>query len=253
MSDNRRYEEAEMMQAQRDRRTLVTRTREDLAQRIRRGEFRAGDQLPSEPELARAYSVSRVTLREALKGLQQEHLLYAVHGRGTFVAPASITRPMTRLQSVTELAADLGYAMTTRVLDVRSEDAIERDAAALNVPVGTPLTRLERLRLVDDRPAIYSMDLFPTSLVQDAPDTAWQDSLFAYIEGHAGLHVTHATATLRAVLLDAATARRIGAKRAAPWLLLEQTNFADGSRPLVYSLDYHHGELFSFDVLRRRY
>lgn len=242
-----------MMQAQRDRRTLVTRTREDLAQRIRSGEYRAGDQLPSEPDLARAYNVSRVTMREALKGLQQEHLLYAVHGRGTFVAPAPITRPITRLQSVTELAVELGYAMTTRVLAVHNEEAAEPDAAALGVMVGTPLTRLERLRLVDDHPAIYSMDLFPSALVQDAPDTAWQDSLFAYIEGHAGLHVTHAASRLRAVLLDARTAGRIGAKRTVPWLLLEQTNFADGARPLVYSLDYHHGEMFSFDVLRRRY
>jgi DNA-binding GntR family transcriptional regulator len=242
-----------MMQAQRDRRTLVARTREDLARRIRSGEFRAGEQLPSEPELARTYSVSRVTMREALKGLQQEHLLYAIHGRGTFVAPAPITRPITRLQSVTELVDDLGYTMTTRVLEARDEPASGHNAAALGVDEGTPLVRLERLRLVDDRPAIYSLDIFPASLVQGVPAELWQDSLFAYIEGHARLHIGHSTATIRAILLDNATSTRIGAKRGLPWLLLEQTNFTDSNRPLVYSLDYHHSEMFSFEVLRRRY
>src|SRR5205085_6707931 len=203
-----------MVTAQRDRRTLVARTREDLARRIHEGEFSPGQQLPSEPDLARAYNVSRVTMREALKGLQQEHLLYAVHGRGTFVASVPITRPLTRLQSVTELAADVGYTLTTRVLEARRADATGAAAAALGVTEGTPLLRLERLRLVDDHPAIYSIDIFPARLVQDErPTEAWQSSLFAYIEQHAGLRITHSTTTLRAALLDAATCARIGAKR----------------------------------------
>src|SRR5205085_8003160 len=127
-----------MVTAQRDRRTLVARTREDLARRIHEGELRPGQQLPSEPDLARAYNVSRVTLREALKGLQQEHLLYAVHGRGTFVASVPITRPLTRLQSVSELAADLGYTLSTRVLEARREGAARAAAAALGVTEARP-------------------------------------------------------------------------------------------------------------------
>lgn len=243
---------SETMQVQRDRRTLVARAREDLARRIRDGEFKPGQQLPSEPDLARAYDVSRVTMREALKGLQQEHLVYAVHGRGTFVADTPITRPVTRLQSVTELVADLGYTMTTRVLDVRDEGASGAAAAALGVAEGTPLVRLERLRLVDGRPAIYSIDVFPAALVDGRSEADWQTSLFAYIEGHAGLHITHSTATLRAVLLDAVTSARIGAAPALPWLLMQQINVTSENRPVVYSHDYHHGEMFSFDVLRRR-
>src|SRR5579871_1502447 len=117
MSDNWRFEMAmaERPDVRRDRRTLVARTREDLVRRIRLGEFKPGQQLPSEPDLARSYDVSRVTVREALKGLQQEHLVFIVHGRGTFVADTPITPPVTRLQSVTELVADLGHTMTTSV------------------------------------------------------------------------------------------------------------------------------------------
>src|SRR5947209_6249532 len=146
--------------AQRDRRTLAAQVHEDLARRIHKGELSPGQQLPSEPELARMYNVSRMTVREALKGLQREHLLYVVPGSGTFVAHVPITRPVTRLQSVTELAADLGYAMTTRVLTVRKVGASGAAATALGVEEGTPLLFLERLREVDDQPAIYSLDFF---------------------------------------------------------------------------------------------
>lgn len=237
----------------RDRRTLVTQTREHLVRRIRAGEFKPGQRLPSESDLAQTYEVSRVTMREALKGLQQEHLLYTVHGSGTYVADTPITRQVTHLQSVTELAADLGYAMTTRVLDVR-RDGVATAAMALNLAAAAPLMCLERLRLVDGRPAIYSLDYFAATLAEDTrAGIEWEGSLFTYIETHNNLTITHSVATLRAALLAAALCARINAKRGQPWLLMEQTNFTSDNRPVVYSLDYHHGEMFSFDVLRRRY
>ncbi len=243
-----------MMQPRRDRRTLVTRTREHLVRRIRGGEFKPGQRLPSESDLAQAYDVSRVTMREALKGLQQEHLIYSVHGTGSFVADTAITRQVTHLQSVTELVADLGYTMETQVLDVRREGAVGVAATALSVAAGAPLLCLERLRLVDGRPAIYSLDYFPDSLADlNRAAGEWEESLFAYIETRNSLSITHSTATIRAALLAAQICARIGAKRIQPWLLMEQTNFTADNRPVVYSLDYHHGEMFSFDVLRRRY
>src|SRR5262245_41186548 len=139
---------AETPGMRRDRRTLVARTREDLVRRIRQGEFKPGQQLPSEPDLARAYDVSRVTVREALKGLQQEHMVYVIHGRGTFVADTPITRPVTRLQSVTELMADLGYSMTTSVLGEYTTAGPSAATDALGLAAGTPLVYLERLRRV---------------------------------------------------------------------------------------------------------
>lgn len=244
---------AETALIRRDRRTLVARTREDLVRRIRQGEFRPGQQLPSEPDLARAYDVSRVTVREALKGLQQEHLVYVIHGRGTFVADTPITRPVTRLQSVTELMADLGYTMTTSVLGVHTSAEPSAASEALGVAAGTPLVHLERLRRVDGRPAIYSIDVFPAGLVEEnLPEDTWQGSLFALIEGRTGIRITYSTATLRAVLLDSAVQERIGAAPHTPWLLMEQVNYTAENRPIVYSHDYHHGEMFSFDVVRRR-
>lgn len=236
----------------RDRRTLVTQTREHLVRRIRAGEFKPGQRLPSESDLAQTYEVSRVTMREALKGLQQEHLLYTVHGSGTYVADRPITRQVTHLQSVTELAADLGYAMTTRVLDIRRDDAAAA-ATALNL-AAAPLMCLERLRLVDGRPAIYSLDYFAAALADDThTGVEWEGSLFTYIETRNNLTITHSVATLRAALLAGALCTRINAKRGQPWLLMEQINFTADNRPVVYSLDYHHGEMFSFDVLRRRH
>jgi GntR family transcriptional regulator len=228
--------------------------REDLVRRIYEGEYTPGEQLPSEPDLARVYEVSRMTVREALKSLQQESLLYVVPGSGTFVARAPIIRAVTRLQSVTELAAGLGYTMVTRVLSARADGASSTIAAALGIEIGDPVLFLERLRLIDDQPAIHSLDTLPARLVEmDRPAEAWQGSLFAYIDARNDLHITHSTATLRPVLLDAPTRARIGAPPDIPWQLIEQTSYAGDRHPVIHSLDYHRGDLFSFDMVRRRY
>jgi GntR family transcriptional regulator len=143
--------------------------------------------------------------------------------------------------------------MTTSVLSVQTNGASSPAAEALGVAAGTPLVHLERLRLVDGRPAIYSIDVFPAGLVEEnLPASTWQGSLFALIEGRAGIRITHTTATLRAVLLDATVQERIGAAPQVPWLLMEQINYTAENRPIVYSHDYHHGEMFSFDVVRHR-
>src|SRR5215510_10871151 len=57
-----------------------------ISQRIDRGEYAPGAQLPFENELSRELGVSRVTVREALRVLAQENILIKVQGRGTFVA-----------------------------------------------------------------------------------------------------------------------------------------------------------------------
>lgn len=242
-----------MVLEQRDRRPLAERAREDLAHRIYSGEFQPGQQLPSEPELARAYKVSRMTIREAIKGLQREHLLYSRRGQGTFVTHVPIARPITRLQTGTELAAELGYALTTRVLDAQVEEAQGTIAHALRLPIGTPLLRLERLRCVEDQPALYSIDRFEARWVdEDRPAEAWQGSLFSYLHQRTGCAITHTTATLRAVTLETETSSRLGADPRIAWFLMEQVNYDADNQPLMYSLDYHNGDLFTFEVIRRR-
>jgi DNA-binding LacI/PurR family transcriptional regulator len=62
------------------------RLRDLLRQTLTDGTWQVGDRLPSEPELATTYGVSRSTVREAITSLVQEGLLYRLHGKGTFVA-----------------------------------------------------------------------------------------------------------------------------------------------------------------------
>ncbi|MDB5073858.1 MAG: transcriptional regulator, GntR family [Chloroflexi bacterium] len=242
-----------MLQGTQDRRPLAERVREDLAHRIRSAEFKQGQQLPTEAELARVYDVSRMTIREAIKGLQRDHLLFIRRGQGTFVTHMPIQHPITLLQTGSELATELGFALTTKVLSLEIEPAQEAASNALAIPIGTPLARLERLRCVDAVPALYSIDRFEASWVEgERPLEAWEGSLFSYIFARTGRSITHSSATLRAVTLDVETSSHINAEPGIAWFVMEQVNYDAENRSLVYSVDYHKGDLFSFEVMRRR-
>ena len=221
-----------------------------LRGRITLGEYAPGERLPPEADLARAFGVSRVTVREALRLLQRDGLLKARHGRGHFVlAHGLIREPITELHSVTELLTSLGYSIETEVLAFGAEPAGEH-ADLLRLETDRPLTRVERLRSSGGTALIYSIDLVPTHLLGDA-ERPLEGSLIAELEAR-GVQIARARATIRAAALPRAVARRVGVLPSQPWLLLEQLHFDQDDRPVVWSLDYHRGDRFEFNVLRQR-
>src|SRR5947199_10566309 len=95
--------------ATRARSSLRHRIAEELREQLRGGEYLAGAQLPSEPELARRLGVSRSSLRAALALLEAEGVLRSVHGSGTFVTDRPLLRnDLSRNFGVSEMIAATG-------------------------------------------------------------------------------------------------------------------------------------------------
>src|SRR5579872_6100582 len=87
---------------------LYRRISDELRAKIESGEYRPGDRLPSELELARAHNVSRITSRQALDLLGSEGLLVRRQGMGTFVTVPRVTQPLVRLTDFVEDMAEAG-------------------------------------------------------------------------------------------------------------------------------------------------
>ncbi len=69
---------------------------ENLRRRISSGEFAVAGMLPSEHDLARAFSVNRLTLRKAVGILEGEGLVTRHRGRGTFIGAAPVPQKAIR-------------------------------------------------------------------------------------------------------------------------------------------------------------
>lgn len=239
----------------RDRRPLATQVRDEIAAAIATEGYGPNRQVPTEGALAERFGVSRSTIREALKQLEQDHVIYCVHGVGRFVAPASQSpweQDITHLTSVTELAGSLGIALEARTLDFRIEPASADIARDLGLSVGDPVCCLERERLSMGEVAIVSVDVFPRSLCPGdiAPDRFSGSLLEAMAEW--GIELAYSNATVRAVTLETRLAKAVGLPQTLPWILLEQVNHTEKHQPVLTSKDYHRGDLFRFHVVRRR-
>lgn len=239
-----------------DRRPLAVRARDHIWQMVQQGSYSAGDRLPSEEQLAAQLGVSRPTIREALRQLEEERLVVCRHGVGRFVAPnpdSLVHEEITRLLSVTEMARQLGIAIETHVLALNEEGADERIAAHLGLQPEAPILRLERVRRSSGAPVIYSIDVLPRALAPDPLETtAFAGSLLALMEDQWGTVVAYSRATFSAVMLDPTLSRMIGAPDGMPWVFMEHVNYDAGDRPVLYSRDYYRGDIYQFHVLRRR-
>ncbi|RGE21962.1 GntR family transcriptional regulator [Leucobacter sp. wl10] len=217
--------------------------------------LRPGDRLHTEAELSDLFGVSRSTVREALRRLEQEGVVVAVQGQGRFIsasASLSLERPMTKYESITEMLAARGYAVTSAVLDVSEGDAAEPEAEALELAPGDPVIRLLRIRFGDDQPLVVSENTIPRELLPGPIEYRdWSGSLTAALAAH-GQHVRSSLATISAAELPQGWRERHGLEGLGPWLLVTEVGLTKEGRRVLYARDYHRGDEISFSVLRQR-
>jgi GntR family transcriptional regulator len=224
-----------------------------IATAITDGAYSPGAQLPAEAQMASNLGVSRATLRDALRQLQDRGLIIRRHGRGTFVAKRPIHKDLNRNFGITAMIRSGGYRPATRGLVLR-EEAADRDLAqSLGLAPGDPVTILERVRLADDRPVVWSKDVVPRRFldVADAEAMSGDDaSLYGLLYKLHQVTVHRGVAELSPKSASAALARQLQVKRGAPVLYIKQVDFDDSGTPVLCSIEYHVSDWISFTLER---
>lgn len=233
----------------------IERLRAALLEMIQELNLSLGDKLPTEKEMAERFHVSRPTLREALKLLEQEAVIDVHQGKGRFLAAGaclSIARPITKFESVSQMVASHGHTAQTRVLGFATLPASPEIAAKLGLAEGAALLRIERLRSSGGQPLIYSIDWLPRALLgpEAEGDPDWSGSIVALL-ARLGRSPVASTANVKATTLPPEVAAVHGLEAFGPALLIEEICYAaDGTR-VIYAMDYHRGSAFSFSFVRK--
>jgi GntR family transcriptional regulator len=224
--------------------------KEILRADIARRELRPGARLPGDHELIEQYGVSRPVVRQALSELQYEGVLDRVKGRGTFVAPQLTSQSL--VQSLTGLHADVSAMGRTLLSDVRALKVTAADpevAARLEIPVGTAVVLIERLRFVDGEPWVYTVSHVPAALAPDLVDQDLREqSLYALLERRYGLRLLRSRRAVEAHAPSARLARDLGIPRHGPVLKLTDVSYDADNRPVETFVAYHRGDRSRFEV-----
>jgi GntR family transcriptional regulator len=156
-----------------------------LRERILGGEWPYGSKIPSEDQLCKAYGVSRITVRQAIRTLVEDGYLERGRGRGTFVREPTLTAGVRGLRSFSEEMRALGLEPGARVLSIGIVKATELVSDRLGIDIGEPIIQLKRLRTGDGKPIGLQVvhlpaDRFPGLEHEDLEGR----SLYAALQGH---------------------------------------------------------------------
>ena len=233
---------------------LRDRVRQELLARIAAGEWRPGERVAPEAELARDLGVSRPTLREALEGLQDNGYLRRIRGQGTFITyRRNLRNNLDRNCGVSELIRSMGSTPGTEDLRVYMVLADDSEADQLSVPPGTPLQVVERVRTADGRPVVLSRDLLPASIlpreVTEAVERIGQGSLYRLLESF-GLPIGHGVASISPLLSDREISARLRIPKSTLLVYLLQVDFDRSGRPILLSHEHLVADAFEFNIYR---
>jgi GntR family transcriptional regulator len=236
----------------RGRPLLADVVRSELKRLILGGEFAVGSKLPNEERLCERFGVSRVTIREAVRGLIEDGLVVRRHGSGTYVTRRPlIQNSLDTNFSYTDHFQASGFRAGRKLLGVRRLAADSDAAATLGVPVGTPLVEIRRIRTADGRPAIYSIDKIPADMIDGMVErAAYAGSLYRILTA-ADHPIAHAEAVLTPVVADAELARLLDVALGTPIQHLRQTDFDEAGRPVMVSAEWHVTSVIELRVYRR--
>lgn len=223
----------------------------DLRAALDAAEWRPGDRLPTERDLAQRYGCSLITVRRALSELVREQRLERTRGRGTFVLHPRIDRDFAGELSFTEEMQIRGLDPQTRLIAARPEAAGEAVATALGLDLGAPTLYLERLRMADGEPLLLEQvhlpaERFPGLLASDLE----LGSLYDLLTERYGVRVARAREFMEPVVLRAREARLLGRKPGTPALLIEGIASTAEGVPVELGRTYVRGDRTRYYVER---
>ena len=223
-----------------------------LREQILSGAYAVGDQLPTEAELVADYGVSRITVRQALKTLEDENLVRREAGRGTFVTGHPVGDTLQMEDTLDDLMS-VGLATSVELLDLRQVAVTPQDVDTFELTATRTVMQCARLRRHHETPYGYIVNRVPVEIAERFEDEDWrQGSILQAMEQRLGLRLRVADQTIRATLADAPLARLLETRIGAPLLSVDRVVRTDDDHAVARVHTYYRSDIYSLTVHLKR-
>jgi GntR family transcriptional regulator len=221
-----------------------------LRQKIEDGEWSPRTSIPSERQLEVLYNISRTTIREAIDHLVRQGYLYREHGRGTFVSPQKLQKGLMELTSFSEDLLKRGIQPGQIIRSLEWVNAPGKIAQKLELPIATPVLRIERIRLGDNIPIGLQTSYLALPPEQTISEADMQDSgsLYRILQEKFNIIPSEADETLEVTLATPEEALLLEIPEGAPLLLSERVLFAQKRKPVEYVKILYRGDRYQYFV-----
>jgi GntR family transcriptional regulator len=218
-----------------------------ILQSLEAGEWKPGEAIPSEMDLAARFRVSQGTVRKAIDELAAENLVVRRQGKGTFVSTHAEQHVRYRFLRLVPDSGDEGPAQRS-VLDCRRVRASAEVARALALRTGDPAVQVRRVLSFGGVPTILEDIWLPGNTFKGLTAeqlAGHQGATYALFELEFGVRMVRAEEKIRALAAEAPQATLLALAVGAPLLSVERLSYTYNDVPMelrrgLYRTDTHH-------------
>lgn len=208
-----------------------------LERGLEHAEWKPGDAIPSELELAARFGVSQGTVRKAIDALAAAHRVVRRQGKGTFVATHTEERSSNfRFLRIRRDDSEYEYP-ASRLIDLKRARAGAETARVLELRTGEGVYVLRRALDYGRQPVVLDEITLPAALFRGLTRErydAFRGSMYGFFEAEFGVHMLRAVERLHAVLADRASAALLRVAPGSALLAVDRVTYTWGERPVEW-------------------
>jgi GntR family transcriptional regulator len=232
---------------------LYYQLKEIIKGKIDREEWKPSDKIPSEAFLSNYNNISIMTVRQAIKALRAEGVLYKVIGKGIFVSKPRLERDLSELTSFTERLISDGFNVTRHILNIKTIPSDNNVASKLEISEGSTVIRVERLMFYEKTPFYCDINFFPYDLCHSLTREDFSSSsIYPLLENKLGLPLDIANLTLEAIKCKSYQAKLLQVRNGSPVLHLSQVTHLIDGRPIQLLDAIARNDIFKYTLVRRK-
>ena len=221
---------------------------------LQSSEYDVGSKLPSEGELAVKFQLNRNTIRHAISVMVQQGLLEKQKGVGTFVRRKKPLAPVRQLGKMTsfiddfELGARDGLETESKIISQEKIAPPAEISAALDIPGGEFVIKIERVRIADKTPFLYEIQYYSYTKFSQLLDMEIKGSMYQVLVDKFGADLDHSIRTLQAIRPSKEIASRLMISRDIPCIFYKSRAFNTKGECLEVLHSYYRGDRYLFQV-----
>ncbi|XTE59550.1 GntR family transcriptional regulator [Enterobacter ludwigii] len=223
-----------------------------LREKITAGELKPGDALPTESSLQETFSVSRVTVRQALKLLTEEQIIESIQGSGSYVREERVNYDIYQLTGFYEKLADRNVDTHS---DVKTFEVIKADvklAETLNIRTDDKVWHVKRVRFIKQKPVNLEETWMPLAMFADLTWEVMENSKYHYIEQIKKMVIDRSEQELVPIVPSQEAIDALALDPAKPILEKVSRGFLKDGRVFEYSRNVFNSDDYKFTLVAKR-
>lgn len=223
-----------------------------IREKINSGEYKVGEALPTEEQLRQTFSVSRVTVRQAIKLLVENEELESVQGSGTYVKASKVNYEINQQTSFSEKWDHLNKVTHSDVIAFEIQPATLTIAEHLNIDEGERVYFIKRVRFIDDTPITVEETWMPLSLFPDLTYQIMQGSKYNYIENQKHYTIVRSEQEISPILPPTETANLLKIDPTMPIIEKKTKGFLADETVFEFSKNHISPVGYKFTLIAKR-